>query len=39
VKTEKAELLFRAGNIYRFRVDFPEVDSKYAFQTVRIFLD
>jgi glycogen debranching enzyme len=39
VKTEKAELLSRDGNIYRFQVDFPEVDGKYAFQTVRIFLD
>ncbi|OYT13100.1 MAG: hypothetical protein B6I19_06870 [Bacteroidetes bacterium 4572_114] len=39
VKTEKAELINKNGNIYRFGVNFPEVDSKYAFQTVRIYLD
>jgi len=39
VKIEKAELIKRNGNIYHFRTDFPEVDSKYAFQTVKIYLD
>jgi len=39
VKMEKAELISRNGNIYKFRVDFSEVNNKYAFQTVRIFLD
>ncbi|MFP4471151.1 MAG: MGH1-like glycoside hydrolase domain-containing protein [Bacteroidales bacterium] len=39
VKTEGAELIKSAGNIYTFIVDFPEVDSKYANQTVRIFVE
>ena len=39
VKTERAEMIKRVGNIYTFRVDFPEVDSKYANQTVKIIVD
>lgn len=39
VKTEKAELIKREGNIYTYRVGFPAVDSKYATRKVRLFLD
>ncbi len=39
VKTEKAEMIRRDGDIYTFRVDFPEVDSRYANQRVKIFVE
>nr|NQU90532.1 hypothetical protein [Bacteroidota bacterium] len=39
VKVEKAEIIDKSGDLYTFSVDFPEVDSKYANQTVKIFLD
>ncbi len=39
VKVEKAELTEREGKIYTYRVNFPNVDSKYAKQQVKIFLD
>jgi glycogen debranching enzyme len=39
VKVEKAERYAQEGEIYRFKVDFPNTTRKYAFQTVRIYLD
>lgn len=39
VKVEKAELIERDGNIYTYRLEFPMVDSKYAKQQVKIFLN
>ncbi|MCF8366583.1 MAG: hypothetical protein K9H16_12420 [Bacteroidales bacterium] len=39
VKVEKAELIQNVGNIYTYKVYFPNVDSKYVQQKVKIFFD
>ena len=39
VKVEKAEMISREGNIFTYRVDFPDGDSKYVSRSVKIFLD